>query len=115
LYRESDKLHPNSCTQYILWNYSTIEWAATEGKYRARALVKHKTTIVAFNSWHQDYADAQRPIELVSNAFKQVGEWRVYNIFAETIEVHASPYGTCTINVYEVQGLIWSMQCFATP
>jgi len=39
-------------TEYDLWPFSTIEWVAAEGKYRARAMVQHNTThdMVAFNS-----------------------------------------------------------------
>ena len=45
-------------TEYKLWPFSTIEWVPAEGKYKARAIVQHKTThdMVVFNSWHQDYA-----------------------------------------------------------
>ena len=48
-------------TEYKLWPFSTIEWVPAEGKYKARAIVRHKTThdMVVFNSWHQDYGDAE--------------------------------------------------------
>ena len=79
--------------------------------------MQHTTTqdIVAFNSWHQDFADAERAIALLSDSLNGIGARRVYNIFAETIEVHTSDLGGGTIvNVSEVQALIWSMMQFAT-
>ena len=111
--RRNYNLQPD-VTEYQLWPFSTIEWVAAEKKYRARAVIQHKTTgdIVAFNSWHQDFADAERPIELVSDSLGGVGQRRVYNIFGETIEVHTSGGG---LNVTEVLSLIWSMDQTAAP
>src|SRR5262245_24779870 len=74
-------------TVYELWPFSTIEWVAGEGKYKARAIVQHKTTHdnVVFNSWHQDFGDAERAIDLVRHSLKGTAERPIYNIFGETI------------------------------
>jgi hypothetical protein len=99
-------------TEYALWPFSTIEWVASEGKYRARAIVQHKTThnIVAFNSWHQDFGDAERPIDLLRHSLQGTADRPIYNIFGETIEVHTSDIGGgSVVNVTEVLALIWSM------
>jgi hypothetical protein len=100
-------------TEYELWPFSTIEWVVGQGRYRARAMVRNKTSgdIVAFNSWHEGFSDAERPIALLSDSLSGVGDRKVYNIFAETIEVHTSDIGGGTIiNVVEALALIWSMQ-----
>jgi hypothetical protein len=100
-------------TEYKLWPFSTIEWATTENKFHARVIVQHKTSndMVVFNSWHQDFNDAERAIALVSDSLRGVGERRVYNIFGEVTEVHTSDIGGGTIvNVIEVLALLWSMQ-----
>jgi hypothetical protein len=100
-------------TPYELWPFSTIEWVAAETRYRARAIVQHTTTmtLVAFNSWHQDFADAERAIALLSDSLNGIGARRVYNIFGETIELHTADIGGGSIvTVVEVQALIWSMQ-----
>lgn len=100
-------------TEYRLWPFSTIEWVAGQDRYRARVIVQNRTTqnLVAFNSWHQDFSDAERAIALVSDSLNGAGERKVYNIWAETIEVHTADIGGGTIvNVIEVQALIWSMQ-----
>ena len=99
-------------TEYDLWPFSTIEWVAAEGKYRARAMVQHNTThdMVAFNSWHQDYGDAERPIDLLRHSLQGTAERPIYNIFGETIEVHTADIGGgSVVNVTEVLALIWSM------
>ncbi len=97
-------------TEYDLWPFSTIEWVAAEGKYRARAMVQHRTThdMVAFNSWHQDFGDAERPIDLLRHSLQGTAERPLYNIFGETLEVHTADIGT-VVNVTEVLALIWSM------
>jgi hypothetical protein len=100
-------------TNYQLWPFSTIEWVSDQGKYQARVLLLDKTTkdVVAINSWHEDYADAKEAIDLVSDSLNGVGERRVYNIFGEVIETHTSDTGAGALtNVFEVQGLIWSME-----
>jgi hypothetical protein len=100
-------------TVYQLWPFSTIEWVADQNKYRARAIVQHMTTrdLVAFNSWHEDFSDAERAIDLVSDSLSGVGERHVYNIFGETIDIHTADIGGGPpVNVTEVLALIWSMQ-----
>ncbi len=99
-------------TEYELWPFSTIEWVPAEGKYKARAIVRHKTThdMVVFNSWHQDYGDAERPIDLLRHSLQGTAERPIYNIFGETIEVHTADIGGgSVVNVTEVLALIWSM------
>jgi hypothetical protein len=98
---------------YGLWPFSTIEWVADGNRYRARAMVQHMTTrnIVAFNSWHQDFSDAERAIALLVDSLNGTGDRRVYNIFGEIIELHTSDIGGGSlVQVAEVQALIWSMQ-----
>ena len=100
-------------TEYDLWPFSTIEWVPGEGKYKARAIARHKTTnnSVVFNSWHQDYADAERVIEAFSSSLKGTAARRIYNIFGETIDVHTADHGGgIAVTVTEVLALIWSMQ-----
>jgi hypothetical protein len=110
--RKNYDLQPE-VTDYELWPFSTIEWAADQGKFRARAMVRQKQTgdIVVFSSWHADFADAERPIALLSDSLAGIGKRRVYNILAETLDVHASDLGGGkVINVVETLALIWSMQ-----
>jgi hypothetical protein len=100
-------------TDFELWPFSTIEWVADQGKFRARGMVRHKLSgdIVAFTSWHADFADAERPVALLSDSLAGTGKRRVYNIRAETIDVHVSDLGGGkTINVVETLALTWSMQ-----
>jgi hypothetical protein len=80
---------------------------ANEARYRARVLLKYKSSkdIVAINSWHQDFADAERVIDLVQNSMNGTAPRWVYNIYGEVLDVHWS----VDHHVYEVQGLIWSM------
>jgi hypothetical protein len=96
-----------SHTPFELWSASTIEWVANEARYRARVLLKYKSSkdIVAINSWHQDFADAERVIDLVQNSMNGTAPRWVYNIYGEVLDVHWS----VDHHVYEVQGLIWSM------
>ena len=98
-------------TEYELWPFSTIEWVTKAENFKARAIVKHKATHdnVAFNSWHQDYGDAERAIDLVRHSLQGTAERPIYNIFGETIEVHTAHHGDETVNVTEVRALIWSM------
>ncbi|HWC65669.1 MAG TPA: hypothetical protein VG777_06280 [Thermoanaerobaculia bacterium] len=99
-------------TEYRLWPFSTIEWVAEEGKFKARAMVQNKTTndIVVFNSWHAEYDDAERPIALLSDSLNGRGDRKIYNIWAETTEVHTSDIGGGDlVNVTETLALIWSM------
>jgi hypothetical protein len=98
-------------TEYQLWPFSTIEWVTGEGKYKARAMVEHKTTHdnVAFNSWHQDFGDAERTIDLLRHTLQGTAERPLYNIFGETIEIHTADHGDRIVRVTEVLALIWSM------
>jgi hypothetical protein len=100
-------------TEYQLWPFSTIEWVVKETKYRARAIIQNKKTraLVAFNSWHQDFNDAESAIALLSDSLNGIGDRRVYNIFGETSEVHTADIGGgVPVTVTEVLALIWSMQ-----
>jgi hypothetical protein len=102
-------------TNYQLWPFSTIEWVSDQKKFDARVMLLDKTSqdVVAIHSWHDDFADAKEAIDLVSGSLNGVGQRRVYNIFGEVIEVHTSDMGGGTLtNVFEVQGLIWSMEQF---
>lgn len=99
-------------SQYVLWPFSTIEWEPNEGKYKARVIVRHQSTndSIVFNSWHQDYADAERAIDIVRHTLDGTAERPVYNIFGETIDMHTSDHGGGNVvNVTEVLALIWSM------
>ena len=110
--RKNYNLQPQ-VTEYQLWPFSTIEWVVEQDKYRARAIIQHKTTkdMVAFNSWHQDFSDAERAIALLADSLNGIGDRRVYNVFGETIEVHTADLGGgLVVNVIEVLALIWSMQ-----
>jgi hypothetical protein len=105
-------------TEYQLWPFSTIEWVADRNRYQARAIIEHKTTKnnVVFNSWHQDFSDAERVIALVSDSLKGVGARRLYNVFGETIEEHTADHGGgSVVTVTEVLALIWSMQESSAP
>jgi hypothetical protein len=100
-------------TPYQIWTASTIEWVAAKKKYMARAMVEHKTTKdkVAFYSWHVDFADAERAIDLLVDSLSGVGKRRVYNIYGEVTDEHTTDGGGGTlVKVSEVLVLIWSMQ-----
>ncbi len=103
-------------TEYELWPYSTIAWVAEKDKYRARVIIQHKTTFdaVVFNSWHEDFADAERAIDLLSNTMRGVGKRRVYFISGEIIAVSTSPPGSGSHpSITEVLVEMWSMQLVA--
>ena len=102
-------------TQFKLWPFSTIEWLAGEKRFKARAIIQNKNTrdLVAFNSSHEEYDDAERAIALLSDSMKGIGMRRLYNIFAETIEIHVADIGGGPpVTVTEVRPRIWSMQEF---
>jgi len=97
---------------YNLVNYSqygigTIEWVKNENRYQARIGFTGAEGFVFFNSYHQDFNGAERTINFVKDG-KASG--KLYNIFAETIDVHTTPtpgpHGETT--VVEVLGLIYS-------
>lgn len=99
-------------TEFSPYPVSTIEWVAAEKKFQARVIVTHKTTgdNVVFNSWHEDFADAERAIDLVNDSLLGIGTRRVYNIWGETMETHMSDHGGGNmVRVTEVRALIWSM------
>ena len=115
--RNNYNLQPE-VTEYQLWPFSTIEWLASENRYRARAMVEQKTTHdnVAFNSYHQAYIDAERAIATISDSLHGIGDRRVYNVFGEVIDVHTADHGGgMIVNVIEVQVLVWSMDEIPTP
>ena len=104
-------------TEYQLWPFSTIEWLPAENRFRARAMIEHKTTHdnVAFNSYHQQYLDAERAIATISDSLHGSGARRVYNVFGEVIDVHTADHGNGNVvNVIEVLALVWSMDEVAT-
>lgn len=110
--RKNYNLQPE-VTDYQLWPFSTIEWVVDQSKFRARAIIQNKTTkdMVAFNSWHQDFSDAERAIALLADSLNGIGDRHVYNVFGETLEIHTADIGGGTlVNVFEVLALIWSMQ-----
>jgi len=97
---------------YSLWPFTTIEQLPAEKRYKARVAVvggTHDAGIhVVFNSYHDDFGDAERAINFVREKMP-TGE--LYNVFAETIEVHTSDVGGGTlVTVAEVLALIYSMQ-----
>jgi len=109
--KENYNLQPD-VTEYELWAASTIEWDISENKFKARVILAHKTEShhVVINSWHHDFADAERAIDLVRDSLLGVGDRKIYNVFGETIEVHTSPRpGGTSVQIIEVRGLIWSM------
>jgi len=110
--RRNYNLQP-SVTEYRLLPFSTIEWVGDQSKYRARVIIEHQATSnnVVFNSWHQDFADAERAIALISDSLNGIGPRRAYNVFGETLEVHTADHGGgVLVTVTEVLALIWSMQ-----
>jgi hypothetical protein len=99
---------------YTFWPFGTIEQIPSERRFRARAMVVAASgDNVIFNSYHEDYADAERAITVVREAL--TGNGPLYNIFAETIEVHTVDHGGGHIvTVYETLALIWSFN-YSSP
>jgi hypothetical protein len=96
-------------TEYTFWPYWTIEQlAAGERRYKARAIVTDtRGNNVVFTSYHEDYLDAERAIDAVRESL--TGDGALYNIFAETIEIHTADHGGGHIvQVVETLVLIWS-------
>lgn len=91
-------------TQYAI---GTIEWLNNEKRYHARVGFTGAEGFVFFNSYHQDFNDAERMINYVKDG---KASNKLYNIFGETMEVHTTPTpgpnGETT--VVEVLGLIYS-------
>lgn len=92
---------------YTIYSIGTIEWLPAENRYRARVGFTGAEGFVFFNSYHQSLTDAQYTIEFVKTG-NATG--KLYNIFAQTIEIHTTPTpgpnGEKT--VVEVLGLIYS-------
>jgi|MudIll2142460700_1097286.scaffolds.fasta_scaffold429642_2 hypothetical protein len=92
---------------YTQYGIGTIEWVKNENRYQARVGFTGNQGFVFFNSYHQDFNDAERMINFVKEG-KVSG--KLYNIFGETVEVHTTPtpgpHGETT--VAEVLGLIYS-------
>jgi hypothetical protein len=100
-------------SDYTYWPFATIEQLPEEHgyKYKARAIVvdaSEDTYHVVFNSYHQDYGDAERAIAAVRESL--TGDGPLYNIFAETIETHSHTSAGKLITVCETLALIWSFQ-----
>ncbi|MGH2704061.1 MAG: hypothetical protein ACRDJ4_02895 [Actinomycetota bacterium] len=95
-------------TEYTFWPFSTIEQIGQESRYKARAIVAVASgDSVVFNSYHQEYRDAERAIEVVRESL--TGDGPLYNIFAETIDVHTAEIGPGkVVTVCETLALIWS-------
>jgi hypothetical protein len=102
---------------YEVWPFSTIEALAESEQSgckcdRARVIVVggklDKGINIAFNSYHQDFSDAQHAIDF---AKEKIPTGELYNVFGETIDVHTSDHGGGhLVTVVEVKALIWSMQ-----
>lgn len=92
---------------YTQYSVGTIEWIKSENRYKARIGFTGSGEFVFFNSYHQDFNDAERIINFVKDG-KASG--KLYNIFAETIDVHTtpSPGPNGETIVVEVLGLIYS-------
>lgn len=92
---------------YTQYTTVTIQWVENENKYLARVGFTGDEGFVFFNSYHQDFNDAERMINFVKDG-KASG--KLYNIFGETIDVHTTPtpgpHGETT--VVDVLGLIYS-------
>jgi hypothetical protein len=92
---------------YTQYSIGTIEWVPSQNRYQARVGFTGAEGFVFFNSYHQSFADAQHAINFVKDG---KGNGYLYNIFAETIEVHTTPTpgpnGETT--VVEVLSLIYS-------
>jgi hypothetical protein len=89
-------------SQYTQYQVSTIEYVVAEKRYRARVGFTGSDGYVFFNSYHEDFSDAEHAINFVKEG-KSSG--KLYNIFGETIEVNTSP----TLGkVTEVLALIYS-------
>jgi len=108
--RENYNFQPG-VSPYVLWPFFTIEWEPDENRYRARVIVKHKDTsnLVAFNSLHQDYSDAERAIDNLRESLAGTSKRPIYNIYGETISVRTTAIPSGGTWSMEVQVLIISM------
>ena len=88
--------------QFTQYHVSTIEYVVSEKRYHARVGFTGSEGYVFFNSYHEDFSDAEHTINFVKEG-KSTGS--LYNIFGETIAVNTSP----TLGqVTEVLSLIYS-------
>ena len=93
---------------YIQWSVATIEWITTENRYRARVgFSGPEGQLFFFNSYHQDFADAEHTINFVKEG-KASGN--LYNIYGETISVSTQYIDPTrpSVVVVEVLSLIYS-------
>jgi len=75
--------------EYNYYNVATIEWETSNNRYHARVgFTAPDGHYVFFNSYHDDFTDAEHTINFVREG-KANG--KLYNIYAETIDVHISP------------------------
>lgn len=97
---------------YNLQNYEfyaigTIEYEPATALYKARVGFTGPEGFVFFNSYHKNFDDAHYMVKFIKDG-KTSG--KLYNIFAQTIEVHNTPtpgpHGETT--VVEVLGIIYS-------
>jgi hypothetical protein len=89
--------------EYSYYNVATIEWETSNNRYHARVgFTAPDGHYVFFNSYHDDFTDAEHTINFVREG-KANG--KLYNIYAETIDVHISPTLGITC---EVPSLIYS-------
>ena len=90
---------------FDLYAVGTIEYEPAENRFHARIGFENKdeTEHVFFNSYHQDFNDAERAVNFVKEG-KANG--KLYNIYAETIDIHTSP--SFPGSIIEVLALIYS-------
>jgi len=105
---ESSNYALGPSSEYELWPYPQI-YAVGENQFKARVLIQKKgggdSGFVAFNSTHDEYADAERAIAAVCDSFMGVGTRRLYNIVAETTSSSA--------RVKETRVHTWMMKQFS--
>ncbi len=91
--------------EYDLYAVGTIEYEQEKNRFQARIGFQdsHGTETIFFNSYHQNFNDAQSAINFVKEG-KESG--KLYNIFGETTDVHTSP--SFPGPIIEVLALIYS-------
>ncbi len=91
---------------YTQYNVATIEYVKAEKRYKARVGFEGAEGHVFFNSFHEDFKDAEKTIKFVKEG-KANGT--LYNIYGETVLVTSSPRpGKPPVQVIEVLALIYS-------
>lgn len=92
---------------YEFYAIGTIEYDPSSGLFKARVGFTGAEGFVFFNSYHKNFDDAHYTVNFIKDG-KASG--KLYNIFAQTIEVHTTPtpgpHGETT--VVEVLGIIYS-------